>query len=132
VEKARLAYLPLDKYDVDLDLTRSFPAEICRRWCVLPFDRMSKTVLSPPSIRSTARPRRNSRTPPRTACSGTSRHRLKSWSTCAGFPLNHFSMPPVVKSFGERIADALVEDGLLTTKQVDELLEQQRRKAPAS
>jgi len=45
VEKARLAYLPLDKYDVDLDLTRSFPAEICRRWCVLPFDRMSKTVL---------------------------------------------------------------------------------------
>jgi type IV pilus assembly protein PilB len=36
-------------------------------------------------------------------------------------------MPPVVKSFGERIADALVEDGLLTTKQVDELLEQQKK-----
>src|SRR5579872_702758 len=36
-------------------------------------------------------------------------------------------MPPVAKSFGERIADALVEDGLLTTKQVDELLEQQRK-----
>ncbi|MFO1513252.1 MAG: ATPase, T2SS/T4P/T4SS family [Verrucomicrobiota bacterium] len=35
-------------------------------------------------------------------------------------------MPPV-KTFGERIADALVEDGLLTTKQVDELLEQQKR-----
>lgn len=35
-------------------------------------------------------------------------------------------MPPV-KSFGERIADALVEDGLLTTKQVEELLEQQKR-----
>jgi type IV pilus assembly protein PilB len=35
-------------------------------------------------------------------------------------------MPPV-KSFGERIADALVEDGLLTTNQVDELLEQQRK-----
>jgi len=35
-------------------------------------------------------------------------------------------MPPV-KSFGERIADALVEDGLLTTKQVGELLEQQKR-----
>jgi hypothetical protein len=45
VEKARLAFLPLDKYDVDLDLARGFPAEICRRWCVLPFDRMSKTVL---------------------------------------------------------------------------------------
>jgi type IV pilus assembly protein PilB len=35
-------------------------------------------------------------------------------------------MPPV-KTFGERIADALVEDGLLTAKQVQELLEQQKR-----
>ncbi len=36
-------------------------------------------------------------------------------------------MPPIVKSFGERIADALVEDGLLSAKQVDELLEQQKK-----
>src|SRR5204862_4863828 len=35
-------------------------------------------------------------------------------------------MPPV-KSFGERIADALVEDGLLFRKQVEELMEQQKR-----
>jgi type IV pilus assembly protein PilB len=35
-------------------------------------------------------------------------------------------MPPV-KTFGERIADALVEDSLLTPKQVEELLEQQKR-----
>jgi type IV pilus assembly protein PilB len=35
-------------------------------------------------------------------------------------------MPPI-KSFGERIADALVEDGLLTTKQVEELMEQQKK-----
>jgi type IV pilus assembly protein PilB len=35
-------------------------------------------------------------------------------------------MPPV-KTFGERIADALVEDGLLTTTQVEELLEQQKK-----
>ena len=35
-------------------------------------------------------------------------------------------MPPV-KSFGERIADALVEDGLLTSAQVEELLLQQKR-----
>src|SRR5580704_7891159 len=32
-----------------------------------------------------------------------------------------------VKTFGERIADALVEDGLLTTKQIEELLEQQKK-----
>jgi tetratricopeptide (TPR) repeat protein len=44
-EKSRMAYLPLEKYDVDIDLTRGFPAEICRRWCVLPFDRMSKAIL---------------------------------------------------------------------------------------
>src|SRR3954469_7400918 len=35
-------------------------------------------------------------------------------------------MPPV-KTFGERIADALVEVGLLSSKQVEELLEQQKK-----
>ncbi len=35
-------------------------------------------------------------------------------------------MPPV-KSFGERIADALVEDGLLNVRQVDQLLEEQKK-----
>jgi len=35
-------------------------------------------------------------------------------------------MPPV-KTFGERIADALVEDGLLSAKQVEDLLEQQKK-----
>jgi type IV pilus assembly protein PilB len=32
-----------------------------------------------------------------------------------------------VKTFGERIADALVEDGLLTMKQVEDLLDQQKK-----
>jgi hypothetical protein len=44
-DKSRTAYLPLEKYDVDIDLTRGFPADVCRRWCVLPFDRMSKAIL---------------------------------------------------------------------------------------
>ena len=44
-DRSRTAFLPLDKYDVDIDLTRGFPAEVCRRWCVLPFDRMSKSIL---------------------------------------------------------------------------------------
>src|SRR5271170_5015982 len=44
-DKSRMAFLPLEKYDVDIDLTRGFPADICRRWCVLPFDRMSKAIL---------------------------------------------------------------------------------------
>jgi len=44
-DKARVAYLPMDRYDVDMDLTRGFPADICRRWCVLPFDRMSKAIM---------------------------------------------------------------------------------------
>src|SRR2546427_3289118 len=35
-------------------------------------------------------------------------------------------MPPP-KTFGERIADALVEDGLLSLKQVEDLLEQQKK-----
>src|SRR5205809_76977 len=36
-------------------------------------------------------------------------------------------MPPPIKTFGERIADALVEDGLLSPRQVDELLELQKK-----
>jgi tetratricopeptide (TPR) repeat protein len=44
-DKSRVAYLPLDRYEVDIDLARGFPAEICRRWCVLPFDRISKSIM---------------------------------------------------------------------------------------
>jgi hypothetical protein len=44
-EKSKLAFLPLNHYEIDLDLARSFPADTCRRWCVFPFDRMSKSVL---------------------------------------------------------------------------------------
>jgi tetratricopeptide (TPR) repeat protein len=44
-DKSRVAFLPLKSYDIDMDLARSFPAETCQRWCVLPFDRMSKSVL---------------------------------------------------------------------------------------
>jgi hypothetical protein len=44
-DKSRAAFLPLDRYDVDIDLTRGFPMDVCRRWCVLPFDRMSKAIL---------------------------------------------------------------------------------------
>jgi hypothetical protein len=45
LEKARLCFLPLERYDVDMDLARGFPRDVCQRWCVLPFDRMSKSVL---------------------------------------------------------------------------------------
>jgi tetratricopeptide (TPR) repeat protein len=44
-DKSRSAFLPLKSYDIDIDLARSFPTDTCRRWCVLPFDRMSKSVL---------------------------------------------------------------------------------------
>jgi hypothetical protein len=44
-DRTRVAYLPLDRYELDLELARSFPVETCRRWCVLPFDRMSKSVM---------------------------------------------------------------------------------------
>ena len=44
-DKSRFAFLPMNLYDIDIDLARSFPAETCQRWCVLPFDRMSKSIL---------------------------------------------------------------------------------------
>lgn len=44
-DRARVAHLPLDRYEIDIELARTFPLEVCRRWCVFPFDRMSKSVL---------------------------------------------------------------------------------------
>ncbi|HSH93455.1 MAG TPA: tetratricopeptide repeat protein [Roseimicrobium sp.] len=44
-DKARIAYLPLDKYDIDVEMARQFPKASCQKWCVCPFDRMSKTVM---------------------------------------------------------------------------------------
>jgi tetratricopeptide (TPR) repeat protein len=44
-DKTRLAYLPLEKYDVDIELIRSYPPVTLQRWCVVPIDRMSKSVL---------------------------------------------------------------------------------------
>jgi tetratricopeptide (TPR) repeat protein len=44
-DHSRFAFLPLQSYDIDLELARTFPAETCQRWCLLPFDRMSKCIL---------------------------------------------------------------------------------------
>jgi tetratricopeptide (TPR) repeat protein len=44
-DRSRLAFIPLDRYEVDLDLPRSASREICQRWCVAPFDRMSKATM---------------------------------------------------------------------------------------
>jgi hypothetical protein len=44
-DKHRCGFLPLDRYDIDVELVRTFPAAALRRWCILPFDRMSKSVL---------------------------------------------------------------------------------------
>jgi hypothetical protein len=43
-DRSRLALIPLDRYDLDMELARHSSREFCQRWCVLPFDRMSKTV----------------------------------------------------------------------------------------
>jgi hypothetical protein len=45
VDRSRLAYIPLERYEIDIELVRSATREICLRWCVVPFDRMSKSVL---------------------------------------------------------------------------------------
>lgn len=44
-DRARMAFLFLDQYDLDIDLARRFSRDTCLRWCVLPFDHMSKSVM---------------------------------------------------------------------------------------
>jgi hypothetical protein len=44
-DRSRVPYMPVGRYDLDIELTRSFPRPTCLRWCVLPFDRMGKSLL---------------------------------------------------------------------------------------
>ena len=44
-DKHRCGYLPLDRYDIDTEMARSMPVATLQRWCVLPFVRMSKSIL---------------------------------------------------------------------------------------
>ncbi len=44
-DRSRLAFIPLDRYELDMDLVRTAPRAVCQRWCVMPVDRMSKTVM---------------------------------------------------------------------------------------
>lgn len=44
-DRTRMAYLFLDQYDLDIELARRFPRDACLRWCVLPFDHLSKSVM---------------------------------------------------------------------------------------
>jgi len=45
VDRSRMAYLHMERYDIDVELARSFSRDVCRRWCVIPFDKMSKSVM---------------------------------------------------------------------------------------
>jgi hypothetical protein len=44
-DKTRMAFIPLEKYEIDIELARTFPAQVCQRWCVMPFDRLSKSIM---------------------------------------------------------------------------------------
>lgn len=44
-EKTKLGYWPLAKYDVDVELSKTFDRDTCKRWCVLPIEKMSKSIL---------------------------------------------------------------------------------------
>ncbi len=44
-DKHRSGFIPLERYDIDVELARSMPVATLQRWCVLPFDRMSKSIL---------------------------------------------------------------------------------------
>lgn len=43
--KAKCGFIPIERYDVDMEYVRTFPKEVCQKWCVIPFDRMSKSVM---------------------------------------------------------------------------------------
>jgi CheY-like chemotaxis protein len=90
---------------------------------VLPFDRMSKSILVATANPFNQQAAKELAEATRTGCCGIWRRR----PTCPTSAKPSAKAMAKVKSFGERIADALVEDGLLSAKQVEELLEQQKK-----
>jgi tetratricopeptide (TPR) repeat protein len=44
-DRSRMPYMPMGRYDLDIEMARTFPRDTCLRWCILPFDRMSKSLL---------------------------------------------------------------------------------------
>lgn len=44
-DRSRMAFIPLERYDMDMDLVKAAPRDICQRWCILPIDRMSKSIM---------------------------------------------------------------------------------------
>jgi hypothetical protein len=44
-DRSRMPFLSIARYDVDMELARTFPRATCLRWCMLPIDRMSKSLL---------------------------------------------------------------------------------------
>ena len=45
IDKSGMPYLPLSVYDVDRDVARLLPMDICLQSCVVPFDLISRSVL---------------------------------------------------------------------------------------
>lgn len=44
-DRAKIGYIPIERYDTDVEMARKYPRDLCLKWCVLPFDRMSKAVM---------------------------------------------------------------------------------------
>jgi hypothetical protein len=44
-DRAKIGYIPIERYDTDVEMARKFPKDLCLKWCLLPFDRMSKAVM---------------------------------------------------------------------------------------
>ncbi len=40
----RTPFINIDRYEIDVELAKTFPREVCRRLCVLPMDKMSKAA----------------------------------------------------------------------------------------
>ena len=43
--KSRAGFIAVERYDIDMEFARGFSRDLCLKWCVLPIDRMSKSLL---------------------------------------------------------------------------------------
>ena len=138
IDRTKFAYVPLEYYDVDRQIAPMLPDHLTLGRLFVPFDLVSRTIMvaccNPfdaagreavqQSLDYTvawylARPARDRQKPCRT---------FTGWRAAAKRATDMRS-----KSFGERIADVLIEDGLLLPNQLEEAVAiQKKRRRPAA
>ncbi len=132
IDRTKFAYVPLEYYDIDRQVVRMLPDDLTLGRLFVPFDLISRTIMvaccnpfDAAGARSGAAIARLHRHVVSRASRPRSSRRCRTSTGWSRGPSASRAMRS--KSFGERIADVLIEDGLLLPNQLEEAVDIQKK-----